>query len=573
MTLNPWHVENLQAFSYFCCPECVYRSKEDISFQDHALQNHPQSFAFFHTNFGSSHDINEDVEEEDAKDHKAEQDIKEYKNDDEDDKDLEIKKEPNEDLDSDKISHKNGRIKTEEDLYFEDNGRGDIDLDDDYEDFKDEVDELDEDDSYEPKKRKPRKQRQTSPKKVKKEDRVFKEEFCEICYVEFPSLQMKDDHMKDHLNSKGLYFCDKCEELAPDYAGMVAHKSAKHKKKKAKTLHQCTTCQKVFPKYAWLKKHVESVHEKRKVNCPQCNKEVGLHSLDGHIKYFHQTDRTKKSFQCDECEYKTHSSVCLKNHVIQKHRKDSHQFACDQCDKRYAFLSQLRQHKQVKHEGLKPYMCDKCGKSWGPDAKAHFLKHVQNGCRTTIFPDGIKCHSCEVIFTVEGNYIKHHMKVHGGLPPQYKDRELFMCDQCSTLCISKKALRTHVQNTHDEKSMSARKRAKCPHCEKTFAVKQACEEHIKVKHEGITPFKCDQCHRSYGTQYGLKSHKFSMHQRVKCEECGQEVSNTLILTRHKAKAHGIRPASSYQCQYCPLFYTQETQLEKHVMNHHLHQFE
>ena len=37
---NPWKVQNIYDFNYFCCPECVYRSKEPLTFQAHALQNH-----------------------------------------------------------------------------------------------------------------------------------------------------------------------------------------------------------------------------------------------------------------------------------------------------------------------------------------------------------------------------------------------------------------------------------------------------------------------------------------------------------------------------------------------------
>ena len=48
MVLNPWKVQNISEFVYFCCPECVFRSKEDSSFQAHALQNHVLSRTFFH---------------------------------------------------------------------------------------------------------------------------------------------------------------------------------------------------------------------------------------------------------------------------------------------------------------------------------------------------------------------------------------------------------------------------------------------------------------------------------------------------------------------------------------------
>ena len=44
---NPWQVESLEAFSFLCCPECTFNSKEEELFKDHAIQNHPQSITFF----------------------------------------------------------------------------------------------------------------------------------------------------------------------------------------------------------------------------------------------------------------------------------------------------------------------------------------------------------------------------------------------------------------------------------------------------------------------------------------------------------------------------------------------
>ena len=45
---NPWKVESLQDLTFICCPECAYRSKDESTFQDHALQNHVLSATFFH---------------------------------------------------------------------------------------------------------------------------------------------------------------------------------------------------------------------------------------------------------------------------------------------------------------------------------------------------------------------------------------------------------------------------------------------------------------------------------------------------------------------------------------------
>ena len=69
-----------------------------------------------------------------------------------------------------------------------------------------------------------------------------------------------------------------------------------------------------------------------------------------------------------------------------------------------------------------------------------------------------------------------------------------------------------------------------------------------VKHEKNAKHKCDECHRSYGTNAKLQSHKKLVHERVKCDECGKEICNSFILKRHKATVHGIKPKNDFQCE-------------------------
>ena len=40
---NPWEVEDLDDFLYFCCPECDEREKSKELFLQHALEQHPRS--------------------------------------------------------------------------------------------------------------------------------------------------------------------------------------------------------------------------------------------------------------------------------------------------------------------------------------------------------------------------------------------------------------------------------------------------------------------------------------------------------------------------------------------------
>ena len=58
MAVNPWQVESLDDFSFLCCPECVFRTKEEHSFEDHAMQMHPQSVTFFGENTSQYLDVN-----------------------------------------------------------------------------------------------------------------------------------------------------------------------------------------------------------------------------------------------------------------------------------------------------------------------------------------------------------------------------------------------------------------------------------------------------------------------------------------------------------------------------------
>ena len=38
---NPWMVEELEEFLYYCCPECNEKCRVKGSFLQHALGNHP----------------------------------------------------------------------------------------------------------------------------------------------------------------------------------------------------------------------------------------------------------------------------------------------------------------------------------------------------------------------------------------------------------------------------------------------------------------------------------------------------------------------------------------------------
>ena len=44
---NPWLVENIEAFNFYCCPECDFQSKDRDYFKRHAVESHKKSKVFF----------------------------------------------------------------------------------------------------------------------------------------------------------------------------------------------------------------------------------------------------------------------------------------------------------------------------------------------------------------------------------------------------------------------------------------------------------------------------------------------------------------------------------------------
>ena len=60
MTTNPWNVDSIEAFTFLKCPECIFDTKLEESFLEHAFENHPMSSIFFDKR------LNQEVERDDV---------------------------------------------------------------------------------------------------------------------------------------------------------------------------------------------------------------------------------------------------------------------------------------------------------------------------------------------------------------------------------------------------------------------------------------------------------------------------------------------------------------------------
>ena len=78
---NPWEVENVEDFLYFCCPECDVKNHSRDHFLKHAFDQHPKSKEYLEK---WAYSIKDELKEENnqnefIKDDELEQSLKEEK--------------------------------------------------------------------------------------------------------------------------------------------------------------------------------------------------------------------------------------------------------------------------------------------------------------------------------------------------------------------------------------------------------------------------------------------------------------------------------------------------------------
>ena len=260
---NPWGVDDIAAFSFFCCPECVYRAKTVPDFQVHAIINHPHSKDFF-DRYGDKYwdQHNGDLPSVDDFDLDAEP--------------IDIKVEPDVKNSADQLPDENSEQKlvteTEEPSKFEDDDADHI------------LDDLINND-YKPEDLPP-----AEPVSHK----------CNHCEEYFDTIaDLRKHKSKVHGKKESKYQCTVCDLQCPNRSKLKTHIEEVHEKRKV----PCPQCNKSFSK-GGLRNHIKYYHDVDRVTkpfkCDECDfashalKYLKAHKLNCH-------DKSKQKYKCDQC--------------------------------------------------------------------------------------------------------------------------------------------------------------------------------------------------------------------------------------------------------------------------------
>ena len=333
MDNNPWLVESIHDFYFLKCPECDFDSKEENSFQDHAVENHPLSFVFF---IKSEPETIENIPDVSILLEDTETIKPEYN-----DTELGYYNEP---IENEPVSIK----------------------DEKYVIPKDQVNIMIKNFQKRQKSKHKKVKGNAEPKSKDRPKKKFLS--CKICNSPFDTKPDLDLHLKTAHEGKS-HLCSDCGKSYKNKQGLNSHIILVHEKRKPL---KCEICGQGFVMKNLLKIHIENVHEGKKPNiCEICGAAFSLKtSLRIHIDGVH---KGKKPFQCSICGQGSKTKGHLDKHIATVHEKKK-PFQCGICSSSFFTKEHVKRHTLAVHEKKKNHNCHLCNVSFA--AKSNLRAHI-----------------------------------------------------------------------------------------------------------------------------------------------------------------------------------------------------
>eukprot|EP00099_Drosophila_melanogaster_P021377 NP_648583.2 uncharacterized protein Dmel_CG10654, isoform A [Drosophila melanogaster] len=259
--------------------------------------------------------------------------------------------------------------------------------------------------------------------------------------------------------------------------------------------------------------------------------DIGCHKLEDHT--WHDLDTPSESNESTNPEAQSHApciaatqeieevyviedesakqdlgqeklSISSKLLGARKRRGVRHTLECRICHRGFYKPSLLEAHMQ-QHEGLRPYTCVHCAKSY---ARANLLE-------------------------------SHLRQMHNNADAA---RIIYACPSCNKVYTANRSLKYHMRRTHERyhESESPDARHICEECGKCFARKAHLTRH-KMVHGSVEGrrYCCECCDRRFYTKENMVDHLLRKHGNknllLRCRKCGRIFQNSVELNAHGRK--------------------------------------
>ena len=370
---NPWAVDSLNSFNYYCCPECDLKSHSKQAFVNHAFQKHPDRASALYsikdqTVQGIKFPIKQETEHDEVK---VESDIKDeieinfdtcdqiQDDDPMDDYDLDVadkledklKCEPKKEI---LCRHCDLKFPTKYDLFMHK-----------LHDHGPKVTKKVSDDTEEclcslcgktiiGRKKFIRHEKERHGINIK--PRKISDFNCVKCNKSIIEAVEADEHMKECQKVSKNFPCPECDLLWVSGPSLSYHLRKDHSRIQS---FICDHCGKCFKQKVGHDNHVKAAHDNIKDHvCHLCG--LGFtrkQALQYHISRIHKD--SGKHF-CDRCPFKAILKRDLEIHINEVHTK-AIKFACDHCNFFCYRKGGLAAHIKNVHLKLRPHKCESCG--------------------------------------------------------------------------------------------------------------------------------------------------------------------------------------------------------------------
>lgn len=136
---------------------------------------------------------------------------------------------------------------------------------------------------------------------------------------------------------------------------------------------------------------------------------------------------------------------------------------------------------------------------------------------------------------------------------------ILKCKYCIKTFLEQSLLNRHY------KWHARAKNYACEYCNKGLGSIRSLRSHIKKIHEKSSLLKCTVCEKAYTVQSALDTHMASKHSALQClcPCCGRTYDSISELEKHLEE----NKKKSYQCDWCPKNFTNESALRAHQICH------
>ncbi|XP_067004133.2 zinc finger protein 585A [Anabrus simplex] len=332
---------------------------------------------------------------------------------------------------------------------------------------------------------------------------------CRVCGKSFRQISHLVSHIKSHEDGQqalphifhlqkeeskpekdDLLMCDRCGKLFPGVGSLRLHelKNCQDPSKKVAN-HKCEECPLTFQELEDLVQHRKSHH----AVTPDEN---------GKFPY-------KKKLTCDECGKRLSSIQNLVRHKLVHTGSRPH--VCKHCDKSFTQKAHLTEHERT-HTGIRPFVCTVCGKTFSYRSSyiQHQSQHNQKGAETRL-----ACDICGKHFTEKLRLERHRFKHLGERP--------YACEVCHKRFYQSSHLSDHrVVHTRERNFL-------CDICNRRFMRRSDLRKHLITHSEMREIFRCDKCSRMFLSKRFLKIHKCKEESKPKDSQSKEKSAISLFV--------------------------------------------